>query len=181
MASLINRPEVYKEEPKQDTPVTVVNLPKDKDVARKQRQLEPPPKPVEKPSGMITLTVETPSTTTQAFSFDMPNIDINTTLDPQQFTLSVPKDNTAMPIYRALPIYPTDAAKNKIKGWVDLSFTVNTLGSIENIVVLDAEPPQVFEQAAIDALKRWKYKAKIVDGKAVKQEGLSVRINFGKK
>nr|WP_248289582.1 energy transducer TonB [Thalassotalea sp. Y01] len=111
----------------------------------------------------------------------MPQIDVDGSLESQEFAVGAIKDNDARPIYRALPRYPIEAAREQIRGWVKLKFAVNRYGKIENIEVLDASPPEIFDQAAIDALQRWKYQAKVIDGKTVRQEGMSVRIDFGKK
>ena len=44
--------------------------------------------------------------------------------------------------------------------------------------VIDAEPKRVFDKEAKRALRKWKYKPKVVDGKAMKQVGLTVRLDF---
>jgi protein TonB len=36
----------------------------------------------------------------------------------------------------------------------------------------------MLDKAAIEALKKWKYKPKIVDGVAVVQKGMKVRLEF---
>ena len=44
--------------------------------------------------------------------------------------------------------------------------------------VIGAQPRGVFEQAALRAIRRWRYNPKIVDGVAVERTGIKVRIRF---
>jgi protein TonB len=55
------------------------------------------------------------------------------------------------------PIIPTIAFKNKTNGWVLLVFNVARDGSTKNIRVLDANPRGVYEEAAVLALRHWRY------------------------
>ncbi len=181
MAALIATDEIYLEEEEQSSVVEIVQLPEKSVVRRKQRVVEPPPKLLEKPSGIIAVPMPKEPVQIEQTAVSMPQIHLSNQLEPQEFAVSVIKDNDAQPIYRALPRYPIEAAREKIRGWVKLKFSVNRSGNIENIEILDASPPDIFNQAAIDALQRWKYKAKVIDGKTVRQDGLSVRIDFGKK
>jgi TonB family protein len=57
------------------------------------------------------------------------------------------------------PKYPSSAASSGTEGFVEISFTVTPLGRVENAIVTAAEPPGVFEQAALAAISRWRYSA----------------------
>ncbi|HSC14738.1 MAG TPA: energy transducer TonB [Gammaproteobacteria bacterium] len=57
------------------------------------------------------------------------------------------------------PQYPPSAAENGVEGFVEISFTVTALGLVEQAIVTSAEPPGVFERAALAALTRWRYGA----------------------
>jgi TonB family protein len=57
------------------------------------------------------------------------------------------------------PQYPSSAGSSGIEGFVEVSFTVTDLGLVENAIVAAAEPPGVFEQAALAAISRWRYSA----------------------
>ena len=59
-----------------------------------------------------------------------------------------------------------------------MSFTINEVGGVEDIEVIDAEPKRVFDREARRALRKWKYKPKVVDGKAVKQTDMFVQLDF---
>jgi len=89
-----------------------------------------------------------------------------------------PTQGDAMPIVRVNPKYPITAARDGIEGWVTLSFTIDELGRVTDISVMDANPKRIFNQEARKALKKWKYKPKLKDGKAVKQLNQSVLLEF---
>lgn len=57
------------------------------------------------------------------------------------------------------PQYPPSAAARGIEGFVEVSFEVTALGRVEDASVTAAEPPGVFERAALAAISRWRYSA----------------------
>jgi protein TonB len=87
-------------------------------------------------------------------------------------------DRDAVPQVRIEPDYPIQARQKRIEGWVDVQFTVGADGSVRDPVVLDAEPKTIFDRAALQAIKGWKYNPKIEDGRPVERRGLRVRIRF---
>ena len=64
------------------------------------------------------------------------------------------------------------------KGYVRVIFDLAADGSVENANVVDQAPGRVFEQAALRAIIKWKYRPKVVDGKAIKRKGLKVQLDF---
>jgi protein TonB len=88
------------------------------------------------------------------------------------------RDGDATPIVRIEPQYPIAAARDGKEGWVQLSFSIDELGGVVDIEVIDAEPKRLFDREAKRALSKWKYKSKIVDGKPIKQTGLQVQLDF---
>jgi protein TonB len=87
-------------------------------------------------------------------------------------------DRDAVPQVRIQPDYPVGARQRGIEGWVDVQFTVRTDGSVRDPSVIAADPPEVFDRAALQAIKGWKYNPKIEDGKPVERPDLRVRIRF---
>jgi len=55
----------------------------------------------------------------------------------------------------------------RIAGSVTLEYTVDTSGETRDIHVVEATPPGVFDQAAINAVKHWRYAPLLVNGAAV--------------
>jgi bla regulator protein BlaR1 len=67
------------------------------------------------------------------------------------------KADQVRPIIRIEPKYPVEAAKNRIEGFVQLDFTIDSAGKTQDIRVLNAEPKDVFEKESIRALSQWEY------------------------
>ncbi|MFL3652801.1 MAG: energy transducer TonB [Pseudoalteromonas sp.] len=84
----------------------------------------------------------------------------------------------ATPIVRINPKYPTTAARDGIEGWVQLSFNISPTGEVINPVVINAEPKRTFDREAIRAIKRWKYRPKVIEGVAQLQTGQTVQLDF---
>ena len=75
------------------------------------------------------------------------------------------------------PDYPVSALTQRLAGSVTLEFTVNTSGEPRDIHVVEATPPGVFDQAAINAVKHWRYAPLLVDG-AVVEVPVRTRMRF---
>jgi protein TonB len=75
------------------------------------------------------------------------------------------------------PEYPLKARDNGTSGWVDLAFDVEPDGSVTHVAVLSSDPKNVFDNAAIEALRRWRYRPVQRDGHAVEQRARQ-RIRF---
>ena len=80
--------------------------------------------------------------------------------------------SSVIPLFRSPPKYPNYAASRHIEGWVKVEFTVQTDGSVENAVVVSAEPEDIFDDAALAAINQWKFKEKIVNGVSVTQRAV---------
>ena len=58
-----------------------------------------------------------------------------------------------------MPFYPAQAAARRINGSVTVRYDVSSDGKIENIEVINAEPPGVCERETLYALRNWQYVA----------------------
>jgi TonB family protein len=77
----------------------------------------------------------------------------------------------------APPKYPADAAANRITGKVVLIVDVAADGSVTDARVEKSEPAGVFDQASLDAVKNWKFKPAVENGKPVAGR-VRVPVNF---
>ena len=75
------------------------------------------------------------------------------------------------------PEYPQSAREHGIGGWVDVQFTVQADGALNEVTVVGAQPVGVFEQSALDAVRHWRYQPQLKDGAAVAQRA-RVRVRF---
>ncbi len=77
----------------------------------------------------------------------------------------------------ARPVYPEYAKNMRIEGYVQIKFIVNDKGEIINPKVVKSEPGNVFEKAALNAVKQWKFKPAVKDGRDV-NVAMVVKLNF---
>ena len=73
------------------------------------------------------------------------------------------------------PEYPEQAKKDELEGKVIIEIVVNSAGDVEGDRVLT--PNSVFDDAALLAVRQWKYKPALKDGKPVKVY-LTVIVEF---
>ncbi len=73
------------------------------------------------------------------------------------------------PLVTVPPQYPERAIQQDIEGWCLVSFAVDGLGNVieESIVVVDAEPADIFDLSSIRAISEFKYQPRVLDGQGV--------------
>jgi protein TonB len=74
----------------------------------------------------------------------------------------------AMLLRRTVPTYPAIARAAGIQGTVTLQATISKVGTIENLRV--AGGPAMLQQAALDAVKSWRYQPYLLDGEPTEVE-----------
>lgn len=87
-------------------------------------------------------------------------------------------DRDAVPLVTVAQDYPPIARERGIEGWVIVQFTVTTIGSVKDLIVVDAEPKGVFEKSALKTASQWKFKAKIEGGVAVERRGMQRKLTY---
>jgi len=95
------------------------------------------------------------------------NLPMNLADGPYLGPVTAQLDRDFMPLSRQPPQYPYKAARRGIEGWVRVSFRVTETGTVEDVQVLESDPAGVFEQAAIKAVYRWRFKPRTVNGQAM--------------
>jgi periplasmic protein TonB len=71
-------------------------------------------------------------------------------------------------VYKAVPIYPRIALAARTQGTVVLEATISKSGSIENLRVMSG--PIMLQQAALDAVRQWRYRPYLLNGQPVEVE-----------
>ena len=64
---------------------------------------------------------------------------------------------TAKPIEQPQAVYPVRALEAEREGVVRMKVTVAPDGTVSDVVVTQAQPPGWFEQAAVNAVRLWRY------------------------
>jgi TonB family protein len=78
-------------------------------------------------------------------------------------------------IKRVMPEYPPEAKEQQIQGVVILQVTIDKEGSVADAKLISGHPMLV--QAAIDAVKQWKYRPYLLNGEPLIVES-QVKVNF---
>lgn len=161
------------------TPVIdIVMSQPDSSTQTRSRVPPPPPPPPQQPPKLEPQEPDTADANTDGINFNLPSVDVGGASVDIGAPGAMMRDGEATPIVRIEPKYPIEAARDGKEGWVRLSFTINEVGGVEDIEVIDAEPKRIFDREARRALSRWKYKPKVVDGKPVKQFNMKVQLDF---
>ena len=87
-------------------------------------------------------------------------------------------DQPYHPLSKVEPEYPEQALLDNIEGYVILRFEVSETGAVENAEVLEAKPPNIFDESALNAAKQFKYKPAYVNGKPVRTMNVINRIKY---
>jgi len=78
---------------------------------------------------------------------------------------------------QSAPRYPPDAFRSRQEGWVEVAFTVAADGSVKNGSVVNANPPRLFNTAALRAITEWKFQPRLENGQPAEQQ-MRTRIEF---
>lgn len=158
--------------------VDFVRLQSDEPVKTRERKPEKLPEPEQPPPDPATPRLENPQMSNAPPDLSGAPPALDSSLDISTgFSLSA-SDGEYLPIVKVQPIYPRRALSRRIEGYVILEFTVTRTGAVRDPVVIDSEPPNVFDDAAVRAALKFKYKPKIVNGEAVEVAGVQNRITF---
>lgn len=138
-----------------------------RDVTRNEQPDEPPPPPPPQPKK-----VAPPKVGDQNIGRpDIGNVDLG------KMSGDLVVDGDVQPIVRVPPQYPVRMAQRGIEGWVTVELTIGEDGSVIEAKVV-ASSNSGFERAALQAVRKWKYKPKIVNGQPVIRRGIRVTIEF---
>ena len=78
-------------------------------------------------------------------------------------------EGEAVPIVRIDPQWPREALMDGTEGFVRCEVLIGPDGSVLDVKVVEAEPGRLFVRNAVRAVRRWKFKPRIVDGVAVER------------
>ncbi len=164
-------------EPVKGNVLDFIRLKKDESVVKKERQVQKPAKPKEPPPPMTTPPMQqsnpNANATKSSFAADIQSdIGLSGGLNLDS------GDGDYLPIVKVAAVYPRRAQSRGIEGYVIVEFTVTKTGAVTSPIVVQAEPEGVFDRAALDAVVKFKYKPRVVDGVAMSVAGVQNKISF---
>ena len=162
-------------DPRERHKLEFVRIKKNENLNTQDLTPEKPPKPPETPP-------ETPPQDMDNIDPDAPTIDVGRPEISANTDIGGPggmniAEGDYLPIVRVAPVYPSRALSRGLEGFVDMSFTVTTTGTVKDPIVLQSTS-SLFERAATRAVLKFKYKPRVVDGIPVEVTGVKTRISF---
>lgn len=157
--------------------VDFVRVKQEEKVREKERKPERPPEP-EKPPPQPD--VPSPGVTQQASGsgLDIGAMGIDPAIDISAGIDGGAAGGEYLPIVKVAPIYPQRALARGLEGWVLVEFTVTASGTVRDARAVESEPAGVFDAAAVEAALKFKYKPRVVDGRAAEVAGVQNLIRF---
>ncbi len=146
----------------------------------KRKKKEPPPEKTPPPPPQLSIP-QAQLTQETVPDMDIPALDIP--LQSDRFSGSVISgvqmgrgkiSTDVIPLLRIPPRYPLRAARRRVEGWVKVEFTITEDGAVKDAEVVESQPADIFDQAALRAIRKWKFKAKVIDGVAFEQRAIQV-------
>ncbi|HEY7353451.1 MAG TPA: energy transducer TonB [Terriglobales bacterium] len=119
-----------------------------------------------------------PATGLVAYSAEVPSAPAADTGDARSKPVRVRVSQAvtqAMVSTRVPPVYPRDAKIARIQGSVVMSVVIDRNGNVQSLKVISGHP--MLAQAAIDAVKHWKYRPYLLNGDPVEVD-TQVTVNF---
>lgn len=176
MQALINNDGIFEKPNRESSYLNFIRLnTQEAELNKKDRRLpEPPPPPEEAP--------ETPEFSAQIdsisanLSMDLPTIGIPINSGDGPYLGALVQggglagfDTDVIPVVRVQPAYPRRAKQAGIEGFVTMEVLIRADGTVTRARVMESDPPRLFDEAALRAIERWKFRPKIVDGTPVEQ------------
>jgi protein TonB len=75
------------------------------------------------------------------------------------------------------PDFPESARRKGLTGWVEVVFTVTPKGTVADAEVRSSSPEEVFDDAAVKAVKQWRFEPATKDGQPVATRTM-IRLKF---
>ena len=154
-----------------------IRLKKEQALVKKDRKPQKPPKPKEPPPPMVQPQMQQANPNAEAVSANF-SADIQADVGLSGGLSLDSNDGDYLPIVKVAPVYPRRAQSRGIEGFVIVEFVVTKNGSVRDPVVIQAEPEDIFNRAAIAATLKFKYKPRVVDGVAMEVAGVQNKISF---
>ena len=114
-----------------------------------------------------------------SLNIERATVELDTGLQLSNASISA-TDGDYLPLVAIAPQYPTRAAQRGIEGWCLVSFTVDGQGNVveDSIIVVDAEPPSIFDRSSTRAATRFKFQPRVEDGVGVEVTGVQYLFRY---
>lgn len=177
MQSLITGGEGAVTEPPRGSVLDFVRIKPDESVQEKERKPPRPPEPEQPPPDLPQPQLDSMDAEQSDSGFDFSTEIAADSRLSGGLGLDT-SDGEYLPIVKVQAVYPRRAMQRGIEGYVVVEFTVTRSGTVRDPRVVEAQPEGIFDQAAMDAVLKFKYKPRVVNGEPVEVEGVRNRMTF---
>lgn len=81
-----------------------------------------------------------------------------------------------LPVYTQQPTYPMDLLRSGVQGYATILITVDENGFVKDPKMVEGN--ELFKNTSIATIKRFRYKPRLVNGKAVETKGVKYRFTY---
>jgi len=157
--------------------VDFVRLKRDESIQRRQLKPKKPPPPEAPPPQPPTPKLE--ELNPSADKIAIAAVPVETDIEMSGgFSLGV-GEGDYLPIVKVAPIYPQRALSRGIEGYCVVQYTVTSLGTIKDPIVVESQcTSSLFHRASIQASLKFKYKPRVIDGQAVEVPGVQNKFTY---
>lgn len=143
MQSLIKMGGSALTEPPKGSVLDFVRIKPEEQVQKKERKPRKPPKPEEPPPQMESPQMDSPSPDADSAGMAF-GADVGDSMALEGGGLALESgDGEYLPIVKVAPVYPRRALQRGIEGFVIVEFTVNKLGAVKDVYVVEADRKSV--------------------------------------
>lgn len=157
------------------TPILAPIRPKERDAVREKAKKVLPSEPPPTPDGVHTLSQGRILTQSR-----LPvRLSIADILGKETIQLDiVPPIKDLVPIVVVHPVYPFVAMMKEIEGFVLVQFSIRRNGTVTNAIVVESEPRSTFDDAALSAIRKFKFQPREVGGDPIPADEIQIRFAF---
>ena len=154
-----------------------VRLKRDESIQRRQLKPKKPPPPEAPPPQPPTPKLEELNPSAEKIAIAAVPVETDIEMSGG-FSLGV-GEGDYLPIVKVAPIYPQRALSRGIEGYCVVQYTVTSLGTIKDPVIVESMcTSSLFHRASLQAALKFKYKPRVIDGQAVEVPGVQNKFTY---
>ncbi len=154
-----------------------VRLKRDESIQRRQLKPKKPPPPDAPPPQPPTPKLEELNPSAEKIAIAAVPVETDIEMSGG-FSLGV-GEGDYLPIVKVAPIYPARALQRGLEGFCVVQYTVTSLGTIKDpVVVQDQCTSSLWHRASLQAALKFKYKPRVIDGVAVEVPGVQNKFTY---
>lgn len=159
------------------------------------REVAPPSLPAPAPAPVVTsspTTAVVPAPVPHHAEPSKAEATVKTSPGPEQITSNLPSlplgvdtswylarqvDVQPRALGKVEPVYPPEARRRNQEGSLKLMVKIDNLGRVQEAEVVEAHPPGVFDEAALEAFRKARFHPAMRDGRPVRMQAY-IRVDF---